>query len=77
MSGIFYNVVKRVPKPYNKYMLNGNPMALMIHSMRNCILYEKMPQMKMLLIWLAVSTVLAVIGTRLITKHENSYVKLI
>ncbi|MBO4336890.1 MAG: ABC transporter permease [Lachnospiraceae bacterium] len=77
MSGIFYDVIKRVPKPYNKYMLNGNPMALMIRSMRNCILYEKMPHMKMLLVWLVVSIGLAFIGTHLITKHENSYVKLI
>ena len=77
MSGIFYDVIKRVPQPYNKWMLYGNPMALMIRSARNCILYQKYPHARMLVIWFAISLILSVIGTRLITKHENSYVKLI
>ena len=77
MSGIFYNVEKRVPEPYNHWMMNGNPMTFLITSMRNCVLYEKSPNLKVMAIWFVVSIVLAVIGTKVIIKHENSYVKLI
>ena len=77
MSGIIYNITKRVPRPYNKYLLYGNPVALYMTNMRNCILYEKTPEMGYMLIWFVLSLILAVIGTRIIVKHENSYVKLI
>ncbi len=77
MSGIFYDINKRVPAPYNKLLLNCNPMGFLIHSMRKCVLYETVPNLKLMAFWFVVALVLAVIGTKLIIKHENSYVKMI
>ncbi|MBR6316468.1 MAG: ABC transporter permease [Lachnospiraceae bacterium] len=77
LSGIIYDITTRVPEPYNKIMLYGNPVALFVSGMRRCILYEKKPSFKGLLIWAVVSAIVAVIGTKIITKHENSYVKII
>ncbi|MCR4691258.1 MAG: ABC transporter permease [Lachnospiraceae bacterium] len=77
MSGIFYSLEKRVPEPYNLWMLRLNPMAMLIDGMRKCILYESRPGLKFLLIWFVVSLLLSVIGTKQIVKHENSYVKII
>ncbi len=77
MSGIFYSVEKRVPEPYNRWMLNCNPMTFLITSMRKCVLYEQSPNLRMLAFWFVVSLILSVIATKVIVKHENSYVKLI
>ncbi len=77
MSGIFYDINKRVPAPYNKLLLYGNPMGFLINCMRRCVLYEKLPSFKGLGIWFVAGLVVAVIGTRMIVKHENSYVKMI
>ena len=77
MSGIFYDIHKRVPKPYNKLLLNCNPMGFLINSLRRCVLYEELPSLKGLLIWFVISLIVAVYATGLINKHENSYVKMI
>lgn len=77
MSGIFYDINKRVPVPYNKVLLYGNPMGFLINSMRRCVLYESLPSFKGLAFWFVISLAVAVFGTRLIVKHENSYVKMI
>ena len=75
MSGIFYNVQKRVPKPYNLLMLDINPVANIIQGARNCILYQSHPMYGVAGIWFVISILLSVLGVRLIVKHENSYVK--
>lgn len=74
LTGIFYNVEKKIPQwgaALNRY----NPIAFLITSMRNCLLYGETPHRKMLLCWLAVSLVLAILGIRKIYKEENSYIK--
>ena len=75
MSVIFYNVQKRVPKPYNILMLDINPVANIIQGARNCILYHSHPMYGVAGIWFVISILLSVLGVRLIVKHENSYVK--
>nr|MBQ8252523.1 ABC transporter permease [Lachnospiraceae bacterium] len=77
MSGIFYNILKRVPEPYNEVLLYGNPLAGLIQSARNCILYGQHPYYAMLGIWFVISVVLCIIGVRMINKYENTYVKVI
>ncbi len=77
MSGIFYNIAKRVPKPYNTIMLKVNPVACLIQSARNCLLYQEHIYWKEMLLWLVISILLCVWGVRTISKHENSYVKVI
>ena len=75
MSGIFYKVQKRVPKPYNLLMLDINPVANIIQGARNCILYHSHPMYGVAGIWFVISILLSVLGVQLIVKHENSYVK--
>lgn len=76
MTGIFYNLEKRIPtigKALNIY----NPVAFLLTSMRNSILYGNTPNLTMLLFWLVFSLLLALLGARKIYKEENSYVKFI
>lgn len=77
MSGIFYDIFKRVPAPYNDVLLFGNPMANLIQSGRNCILYGTSPYYAALGIWLAISIGLCAVGVHTISRYENTYVKVI
>lgn len=74
LTGIFYNIEKKIPgigTVLNRY----NPVAFLITSMRNCLIYGQTPHRKLLLMWFAVSLILAALGIRKIYKEENSYVK--
>ncbi len=77
LTGIFYNIETRLPQQYVQILLKGNPMALILNSLRNCILYGKMPDIKWLFIWFVISVIIAILGVRKIYKNENSYVKVI
>lgn len=77
ITGIFYSVTKRLPEPYGQYMLKLNPMAFILNSMRNCLLYGKPPNVKLMVLWMVVGLVVATIGVRIIYKYENGYVKVI
>ncbi len=77
LTGIFFNIEKRLPKQYVGALMKGNPMALIISSMRKCILYGQRPDFKWLFIWFVISIVIAAVGVRKIYKNENSYVKVI
>lgn len=76
ITGIFYNIETRIPQwgaALNRY----NPVAFLLSSMRQCLIYDKTPSRTMLLIWFAVSLLLTVAGVWKIYKEENSYVKAI
>lgn len=77
MSGIFYSIEDRVPEPYSIILGKANPTGFIISQMRRCMLYEKGINVTVLLIWLAVSLVVAVIGVKMIYKYENTYIKVI
>jgi teichoic acid transport system permease protein len=77
MSGVFYNIVKRVPSPYNHILLDGNPMALIMTDLRNVMIYQTMPHLDILLAWFVIGVILSVLGVKTIYKYENSYVKVI
>jgi ABC-type polysaccharide/polyol phosphate export permease len=76
LTGIFYNLEKRIPQ-YGQILNRNNPVAFMISSARNVLLYRQAPLLWLLLVWAAVSILLAVLGVRKIYKEENSYVKAI
>lgn len=74
LTGIFYNIEKKIPgwgASLNRY----NPVAFLLTSMRQCLIYEKAPSQKLLLFWFVISLLLAAAGVRKIYKEENSYVK--
>lgn len=77
LSGIFYNIVKRVPAPYNNYLLKINPMALIMNDLRNTMLYGADPHFKALALWAVLSIIISLVGMKIIYKYENSYVKVI
>lgn len=76
-TGIFYSISKRFPKPYGEIFLKYNPVAFLIDATREAILYSSSVSFIGLLGWLGVSIIIAVLGTKLIYKKENNYVKVI
>lgn len=76
VTGIFYNVEKRIPN-FGTELNLYNPMAYLLTSMRQSILYGETPRLDILLLWLVVSLLLALAGVHKIYKEENSYVKFI
>lgn len=77
ITGIFYNVEKRIPAPFNMYVADLNPLAYLITAMRKVLLYGQIPQMWILLGWFGFALILSILGIRKIYKNENSYVKVI
>lgn len=77
LTGIFYNVETRIPAPYGELLNRYNPMAFLITSMRQALIYHQVPHRKLLLFWMTVSILLALWGVKRIYGEENSYVKVI
>ena len=77
MSGIFYNLATKVPEPFNKILLNCNPVAFVINAFRNIFLQNQAPSLLMLGGWTLIGILLIVIGIHIIHKYENSYAKVI
>lgn len=77
LSGIFYDVETTMAPPLGTILVKVNPMAFLINSMRNALLYEAAPNMMLMGIWFVVSILLCIIGVRIIYKYENSYVKVV
>lgn len=75
-TGIFYNIETRIPQ-FGGLLNKINPVAFLITSMRQSLIYGSTPDWKLLLIWFAVSVMLVCLGIRKIYKEENSYVKAI
>ena len=74
LTGIFYNIETRLPE-FGALLNRYNPVAYLITAMRQSLIYSQTPDPLMLLLWLAVSVLLAVAGVRKIYREENSYVK--
>ena len=77
LSGIFYSIRKRVPSPYYKLLLKGNPIAFIMDQYRVVLIDGVAPSFKWLGIWLAIGIVFCVAGIAIIHKYENSYAKVI
>ncbi len=77
MTGIFWDIMKRLPAPYNSYICKCNPIAFIISSMRNCVIYSKTPHRKLIIVWFVIGLAISILGVRKIYKNENSYVKVI
>ncbi len=77
MSGIFYSIKDRLPEPYNRILLKGNPVAFCMESLRQILIYQTAPQYKYIFIWTAIGIVLSAFSVWLVYRYENSYVKVI
>lgn len=74
LTGIFYNIESKIPQ-WGTWLNRYNPIAFLLTSMRQALIYRTTPDLKMMAFWLAVSLLLAVAGIRKVYKEENSYVK--
>lgn len=77
MTGIFWDIMKRLPAPYNGIICRVNPIAFLLYSMRQCVLYDNAPDVPLLILWFLIGTVISILGIRIIYKNENSYAKVI
>lgn len=75
LSGIFYSM-KRFPEPFDVLLGQFNPLAFLMNSMRNALLYGVMPDWPVYFGWLCISLVLAGIGLYTIYYNENAYAKI-
>ena len=77
ISGVFYNIEKRVKGRVSTMLLKVNPIAFLMNELRKCVIYGKMLNLKFLFIWLVIGIILCFIGVHVIHKNENSYAKVI
>lgn len=83
MSGVFYELVSRgtgksvIPEPFATLLSKCNPMAFLMTSTRNCLIYSSNVGYKVLAAWFVLGILLAIGGVKLIYKYENSYIKVI
>jgi ABC-type polysaccharide/polyol phosphate export permease len=75
LSGIFFDIMARVPAPYNGILLYVNPIAYLISDCRNIMMYQTGPRFLPMLLWFGVGLILSFIGVNTIYKYENTYVK--
>lgn len=75
--GVFYSIPKRIPSPYSDYLSRWNPMAFIVNSVRNILIYHTPVDYSMLVFWGIVSLLLCYTGVQLIYKNENSYIKVV
>lgn len=75
-TGIFYNVETRIPV-YGKLLNTFNPVAFLISSMRESLIYQSTPDFKLLTVWGLLGIALSYLGIKKIYREENGYVKVI
>ncbi len=74
-SGIFFSIERFLPGWGGRALGSLNPLAFLITSMRNSIIYGRWIEPGPFALWLLISLTLSVAGTYLIRISENSYVK--
>ena len=80
MSGVFYSISDRIGKVSGLaagLLNNVNPLALIISSLRDVMLYNRAPDVLMLVVWLVVGVLVSALGVSVVYKYENSYTKVI
>ena len=77
LTGTFYSISKRIPEPFGEMLENFNPVAFLISSIRNALLYGQAPSLELLTLWTFVSTILIALGVFTVYSNENAYVKVI
>lgn len=75
LTGIFYSVLDTIPMPYANIIYLGNPLSFLIIEFRNCFMYSTSINIIPFMVWFFIGILLSLLGIRLITKYENTYVK--
>lgn len=77
LSGTFYEVMATLSEPLNTIILCLNPLAMVIDTMRNGLLYQEIVNIPLLGIWFMISVIVSCIGVHIVYKNENGYVKVV
>lgn len=77
LSGVFYNIKKRLKGRLSNILLFANPIAFIMNELRKVLIYGQMPNFLFMGIWLLVGLGLCALGVHVIHKNENSYAKVI
>lgn len=75
-TGIFFSIENRVPEPFCSILGIGNPIAFLLTSMRQVVMYKTTPNLLILAVWFVIALILSSLGVRTIYKNENNYVKI-
>lgn len=75
-TGIFFSIENCVPEPFCSVLGIGNPVAFLLTSTREAVMYKTTPDLLILGIWFVIALVLSAVGIRTIYKNENTYVKI-
>lgn len=77
LSGVFYNISKRLKGTLSHVLLFANPIAFIMNELRKVLIYGKLPNFMFLGIWTIIGLLLCLLGIHVIHKNENSYAKVI
>ena len=77
LTGIFFSIPRLLPDWRGQLLVSVNPAGFVVNGFRNVIIDGQAPNLIVLGVWLLLSVLIAFIGIRLITKYENTYVKVI
>lgn len=77
LSGVFYELKVTLSEPLGTMVLCLNPVALLIDTMRNALVYKQITNIPLLCIWFLISLILCCIGIHIVYRNENSYVKVV
>lgn len=75
LSGIFYSIEDHIPVYYANLMLKINPIAYIIQSFRDVVLYQTPISIQDYLYWFIITIILSIIAVKLVYKYENTYAK--
>lgn len=76
-TGIFYSISGGIPEPFGSTLEKYNPVAFLISTVRNILLYKTAPSWGHLCLWAFISMILIALGVFTVYSNENSYVKVI
>ena len=77
MSGVFFNVIDKVPAPWGEILGYVNPFAFIMKEFRVIVIDGVNPDYMLMGIWFLIGIILSVIGISLIYRYENTYVKVL
>ena len=77
ITGIFYDLTKVLGETWGTILIAVNPMAFIISSIRDALIYGKAPSPILFGVWAVISVMLCCIGISLSYRYENTYAKII
>ena len=77
LTGIFFSIPRLLPGWPGQLLVSVNPVGFVVNGFRTVIINGQLPNLIVLGLWFLLSILIAFIGIRLITKYENTYVKVI